>query len=402
MTKISENGGNCVFHDEACSNNAPQDETFPKHTPFIADINDEPPKYTLEAINQLSVTLSNQYKAMKPVIKIGEAVFAVNGDISFVSGVPKAGKSTITRVMIATALMSDVPPDCDTISMRTEFCQGRKVIYLDTEQNPADTQKMISSILGIAGLEKQPENFIALNLREFSHAENMDYLESLFYHHRDAYLWIIDGVTDFLPSANDETSGNILIRYLMKMSSLYDTCIVCLIHENSGNGNGKMRGHIGSEAARKCQGAISISYEEHAKVHSIKSTHFRGSKKIDPIYWKFNESGRPISCDAEETLKINTSENADQKKTSEMIRILDLAYKNVPEKGLTIDELKIKIDLHMEKKSNVKKDSLRTARDRIYKGMIDQYLISTEKDTIEGVERTVHYYNNPKGGNLDL
>ena len=121
-------------------------------------------KYDLEAIKKLGVTLSNQYKEMKPVIKIGEAVFAVNGDISFTSGLPKAGKSTITRFMIATALMPFIPPENDTISIRSEYCQGRKVIYLDTEQNPADTQKMIASILDIAGLDEQPENFIALNL----------------------------------------------------------------------------------------------------------------------------------------------------------------------------------------------------------------------------------------------
>jgi hypothetical protein len=57
-------------------------------------------KYNLDDIKKLSITLSNQYKEMKPVIRIGEAVFAVNGDISFTSGLPKAGKSTITRFMI--------------------------------------------------------------------------------------------------------------------------------------------------------------------------------------------------------------------------------------------------------------------------------------------------------------
>ena len=360
-------------------------------------------KYDLEAIKKLGVTLSNQYKEMKPVIKIGEAVFAVNGDISFTSGLPKAGKSTITRFMIATALMPFIPPEHDTISIRSEYCQGRKVIYLDTEQNPADTQKMISSILDIAGLEKQPENFIALNLRECSHSENMDYLKSLFHHYNDAYLWIIDGVTDFLPSANDETAGNEIIRYLMKMSSVNDTCIVCLIHENSGNGNGKMRGHIGSEAARKCQGAISVSYEDDKKVHSIKSTYFRGSKRIDPIYWQFNDSGKPVSCDADmiENIK-KVSEDKELGKSVEIIQILEKIYKNVGSQGLTSDILKSKLLLHVPTPKANSKDpqgASKKSRDRLFNTIRDRKILRTENETIEGIPREVYYYDNP---NLSL
>ena len=360
-------------------------------------------KYDLEAIKKLGVTLSDQYKEMKPVIKIGEAVFAVNGDISFVSGVPKAGKSTTTRVMIAGALMPFIPPDSDTLSIRTEYCQGRKVIYLDTEQNRADTQKMISSILDIAGLDHHPENFIALNLREFNYTENMDYLKSLFHHYRDAYLWIIDGVTDFLPSANDETAGNELIRYLMKMSSLNDTCIVCLIHENSGNGNGKMRGHIGSEAARKCQGAISISYEEDKKVHSIKSTHFRGSKRIEPIYWQFNDNGKPVSCDADMIENFNKiSEDKELGKSVEIIQILEKIYKNFYNQGLTSDVLKSKLLLHVPTPKASSKDpqsASKKSRDRLFITIRDRKILRTENENIDGSLREVYYYDSP---NLSL
>lgn len=360
-------------------------------------------KYDLEAIKKLGVTLSNQYKEMKPVIKIGEAVFAVNGDISFTSGLPKAGKSTITRFMIATALMPFIPPEHDTISIRSEYCQGRKVIYLDTEQNPADTQKMISSILDIAGLDKQPENFIALNLRECSHSENMDYLKSLFYHYNDAYLWIIDGVTDFLPSANDETAGNEIIRYLMKMSSVNDTCIVCLIHENSGNGNGKMRGHIGSEAARKCQGAISISYEDDKKVHSIKSTYFRGSKRIEPIYWQFNDNGKPVSCDAETVESIKQiAENKDLSKRNDLIELLENCFKNHKGQGLPTDILKNQIGIYLKtnpKNKNLKVDSIRTKRDRAFKDIVDFRLLRTETEKQNGTNRQVYFYDS---SNLEI
>lgn len=354
-------------------------------------------KYSFEEIEKLRVKLSNKYSEMKPVIRVGESTFGVSGDISFISGLPKAGKSTITRFMIATALMKEVPESCDTISIRSEYCKGKKVIYLDTEQNPSDTKKMINSILEIAGLDKEPENLIVLNLRECNHSENMDYLKSLFHYYNDAYLWIIDGVTDFLPTANDETASNEIIRYLMKMSTQNDTCIVCLIHENGGGGNGKMRGHIGSEAARKCQGAISIKYEEEKKVHSITSTHLRGSKRIDPIYWHFNEKGKPVSCSAEIIEKIEKlSEDKDLSKKYEYIQILDEVYKNIKGVGLQSDELKKQISIHAPKpKTNIKKASIAKQNVRLFKAITESSLLRIEDEKRDGIDRKIYYYESP-------
>lgn len=348
-----------------------------------------------EIINEHRVRTTNEYHTMDPVIYIGESLFGVSGDLSFISGLPKVGKSTITRFIIATALMKIIHEDDDVLSIRTQFCNGRKIVYLDTEQNRADTVKMIQSIMNIAKLDEEPENLIALNFRDFSHSENRETLKQLFEYYSDAYLWIIDGITDFLPSANDEVVSNELIRDLMKMSLVYNTCIVCLIHENGGS-NGKMRGHIGSEAARKCQGAISITYEEHAKVHAIKSTFFRGSRKIEPIFWEFNQNGRPVSCDAELVAQFNNPEIKDQKKVSEMTNILEKVYSKIQGQGLTIDELKTQIKLHMDRKPGVQADSLRKSRDRLYNSMLEQNLISSTIEERSGTERTVLYYNNPK------
>ena len=353
-------------------------------------------RYSLLDVEKLEVSMSGEYEEMKPIITVGEAVFGVNGDISFFSGLPKAGKSTISRMVAATSLMPEIPPECDTLSILTEYCQGRKVIYLDTEQNPRDTQKMVKSILDIAGLKEQPSNFIALNLREFSHSENMDYLKSLFHHYNDAYLWIVDGVTDFIPSSNDETAGNILVRYLMKMSSVNDTCIVCLIHENAGN-TGKMRGHFGSEAARKCQGAVSIAYEEDKKVHSIKSTYLRNSKKIEPIYWQFDKNGRPISCDAETVESINKIGNdKNYGKNAEMIETLEKVYKDIRGQCLTHDILKQKVILYAPSnpKNTNSKDAIRKRNDRLFKSILESSFLRLEFEIKDKIEQGVYYYDN--------
>lgn len=372
------------------------DNFIKKQNSFKQDIeNQETIKYSLSDIEKLEVSTSYEYEEMKPVIRIGEAIFGVNGDLSFISGLPKAGKSTSSMMIAATALMQVIPPDYDTLGIRSEYCQGKKVIYLDTEQNPRDTQKMVKSILSIAGLKEKPSNFIALNLREYNHSENMDYLKSLFHYYNDAYLWIVDGVTDFIPSSNDETAGNILIRYLMKMSSINDTCIVCLIHENTGN-SGKMRGHFGSEAARKCQGAVSIAYEEDKKSHSIKSIYLRNSRKIEPIYWHFNEDRRPVSCDAEMVESINKiGDDKNYGKNVKMIKILGKIYKETEGECLTYDILKLKVTLCTPSGDNFNKtkDAIRKQSDRLFNSILSSSLLRVEQEINNGIKQKVYYYD---------
>lgn len=287
---------------------------------------------SLENILSKRIDNSIVIKPIIPVTYIAGSRFAVKGDISMISGKPKAGKSTITKMVLATALMKEVPDDLDTLTIRSNYAGNDYVIYIDTEQNPADTFQFYNEVLEIAGQkENPPKNFIVLNWRDLDYTECMEHLVSLFHTLPNIHMIVLDGITDLIPSANDETSSVILVRYLMKESTLRNACIIAVIHENGESG--KMRGHIGAEAARKCQGTISIRYDDAKNVRVIKPLFLRRGKMFEDIYWNNNE-GIPQSCTAEIVEEFKNAENLEEKKNQEAKAIVQRMYLETPKAGL--------------------------------------------------------------------
>jgi predicted house-cleaning noncanonical NTP pyrophosphatase (MazG superfamily) len=327
-------------------------------------------------LNQILSKRINESVKINPIVPtvfIAESRFAVKGDISMISGKPKAGKSTITKMVLATALMADIPDGYDTLSIRSKYCEGQPVIYIDTEQNPADTLEFHQEVIKITGLKKTPDNFIVLNWRDFDYNECLNHLVAIFEQLKNIYMIVIDGITDLIPSSNDETSSVMLIRYLMKESTVRNTCVIACIHENGESG--KMRGHIGAEAARKCQGTISIRYDEAKGVRVIKPLFLRRGKMFEEIYWESNE-GIPRSCSAELTEKLKNEEALEDKRAKECTAILDLIYTKAPKQGFNSAELMKYTKIYQPAKNNESADACRKRASRYIETMKKLELIS--------------------------
>ena len=87
----------------------------------------------------------------------------------------------------------------------------------------------------------------------------------------------------------------------MIASDKLNTAIVLYLHENPGT-TGKLRGNLGSEAERKCGGAIAIKKIKEKGIHAIESKLIRGSSDFEPIFFRWNkELGRMASLDASES-----------------------------------------------------------------------------------------------------
>lgn len=333
---------------------------------------------SLEEILSKCINPSVKIAPIIPTVFIAGSRFAVKGDISMISGKPKAGKSTITKMILATALMKEVPPETDTLSIRSNYSEGKPVIYIDTEQNPADTLEFFNEVIKITGLPKAPENFVILNWRDFDYYQCLEHLVSIFENIKNIHMIIIDGITDLIPSSNDETSSVMLIRYLMKESTVRNTCVIACIHENGESG--KMRGHIGAEAARKCQGTISIRYDEGKGVRVIKPLFLRRGKMFDEIYWESNE-GIPKSCSAEITEKLKDAQTIENKRIAECEEILKQVYSKAPDMGLNALELMKYVKTYQPAKKLESPDACRKRASRYIDTMKKEELI-TEKENL--------------------
>lgn len=252
---------------------------------------------------------------LEPVVKIGGSVFAVKGDLSFIAGPPKSGKTNVCAAMLASCFTDRLDDSGDLLSIESEPAKEKPVIYIDTEQPKPYTQAMIRKILDLTGKEKEPENLYVINMREFTAQDRRVFLDQIFRDFENEHLYFIDGITDFIASVNDETESSEFINFLMRKSSEKQIPIICVMHENIGSG--KLRGHLGSEAERKCGGSIGIRKDREKQVHWIEAKLLRGTNDFDNVYFQWHPERKRFTL-ADDA--VNTIMRNEKKKTAEEVK----------------------------------------------------------------------------------
>ena len=321
------------------------------------------------------ITDKTNIKEIVPVVTISEAIFSIEGDISIIGGLPKAGKTSVSSFLLGTALMKDLPDGMDTISIRTTYCNGREVVYIDTEQPKAFTNKLRKSVKKLIGKDDQPDNLKIINLRKYPSEEKQKKVFEWMRVFPNAHLWIIDGVADLIKDPNDTKEAFDIIQKFMTKADELNTTIILYIHENPGT-SGKLRGNLGSEAERKCGGAITIKKHKDKGVHSIEAKLIRGSADFEPVFFRYDKPlGRMVSLDAAETSEIRkTTDKGKMKET----RLKEMAKHCLITGSMRFGEFSSKIRANAPQIDG-KAISDRTAATRI-KDMLDYGFITQNGD----------------------
>lgn len=256
-----------------------------------------------------------------PIIFINDRKIAVNGDISFITGQPKAGKTSIAAFIIATALMENIPSELDSLKIKSTYCKGKKIIYIDTEQPYSQTNKLRKRINRILGVEKEPENLHILNIRSISRKEKKDEVFSIIDSFKDdLHFIILDGIADLVKDPNIADESFDLIDDLMRKALSYNIPILAYIHLNPNSD--KVRGNLGSEADRKCGASVSIKKDSQTGIHSIESRYMRYDGDIETVHFRYDNEINDFR-----TLTGNEAKEAKDKEKLEKIEFLnDVAY----------------------------------------------------------------------------
>jgi hypothetical protein len=319
-----------------------------------------------------------------PIITIRDSVFAVKGDISVVGGLPKAGKTQVSAFMLATALVKERPLPFDSLEINSSFCEGKMVVYIDTEQPNSYTNKMRKQIKKILNVENQPDNLKIINLRKYDSEKKSEKVQELMKLWPDAHLWIIDGIADLIKDPNDtKESFGVIEKFMMKSNEL-DTAIVLYIHENPGT-SGKLRGNLGSEAERKCGGAITIKKIKDKGIHSIEAKLIRGGPDFDPVFFRYDVSlGRMVSLDANES---NEVKKTTDKATMKLNQRIELARRCLITGSLRSADL-VHAILSCVTEIEGKSIEIRTAEGRL-KQMKDMGIIKSNGDFYELADKYI-------------
>lgn len=195
--------------------------------------------------------------------------FSPLGGIQALSGQKKNGKSIFASILMATALSSG----SSTSRFATRFPGLRlrqstinllghepRVLYVDTEQEKENTDKVIERAKWLAEMESHVHNerLTIQWLRAIPEDEDpAEYRKQALLYAIDKVhpdLVLIDGIRDLVHDFNDIDESSKLINELMALSTKHNMCVWCTLHMNprpSNDDESKMRGHLGTELGNK-------------------------------------------------------------------------------------------------------------------------------------------------------
>lgn len=179
------------------------------------------------------------------------SVLATSGNFICFAGLPKTGKSTFISAIIASWAGNR-----EIFTFRA-FSHGKKLAIFDTEQTPFDFHRTVKRIKKLA---KTPDVFNSIDaylVREYGANEILGLINAYLKQSAGRTgMLVIDGILDCLNSFNDEAESKRLIRLLKRWASVYDCCIVTILHTSKQSGN--TLGHYGSMSDRYAQSTLTI------------------------------------------------------------------------------------------------------------------------------------------------
>ena len=179
---------------------------------------------------------------------------APRGDIHVVKAPQKNGKTFLLTLMMGAMLKGEY------LGLKCEI-QNPRLLFIDTEQHPRNTQLVYRRICRIAGLDGHAlhEQIRVLHMRgaqvpEIRHA----LLQEIVLYKPDVVY--LDGLVDCVIDPNDQAESKTYITELSKIALDHNCSIWSVLHVNPGTE--KMRGHLGTIMAQKVSDVLQCLKEK--------------------------------------------------------------------------------------------------------------------------------------------
>jgi hypothetical protein len=197
----------------------------------------------------------------KSIIALAGHSIGTPGNLVTIQGPVKSAKSTVLEGIIAAALKSTVAT-CDTFGICVADMGGLALLHFDTEQSKYDHDRLLRRSYRRAKRHDAAAWLHSFHLTGMDPAASWNMLalavKSAVKNHGAVVMILIDGIADFCKDPNDAEECFELVRKLHKLAVDRECVIVCVIHENPGNGGGKTRGHLGSQLDRKAETSLRL------------------------------------------------------------------------------------------------------------------------------------------------
>lgn len=239
------------------------------------------------AVYQARFKIGERLNDPRPMLTITEKrdyKIGGRGMIGVFTGHEKSGKSFVLSCIAASALKGG-----EVLNFRLNL-DGGKMLWFDTEQSSFFFYKTQERLFRIAEKEANPPYYDAFHLRKMSAAQRLEVIEYYVYNTPGLSCLVIDGFVDLIGDYNDLKLVQEFVQRLMKWSDEKNMLILGVIHVNKGDG--KIRGHIGSELKNKCDFVINTAKNE-SGFFTITNPTSRYGQFPDMDFTRESETGMP-------------------------------------------------------------------------------------------------------------
>ena len=248
---------------------------------------------TMSALKSCEVDFNNPPPVAQMVVSVNDVPLGTQGNILCITGGEGTGKSNYVTALIAGAIgQSDKNKDKVMDTLGVSVCENSKrkaILFYDTEQSEVQTYKNITNLLRRCGRETMPEYLKVYCLTGMSRKERLQAIiqsmDKFHYQFRGIHMVVIDGIADLIKGANDETESIAVVEELYRLTGIYNTCIVTILHFiPSGL---KLRGHLGSELQRRAAAILLIEKDTDPSVSVVKALKVRDGSPLDVPIMQF-------------------------------------------------------------------------------------------------------------------
>lgn len=253
------------------------------------------------------------------VIEIGGTPTLPKGNLIALSAKWKNGKTFLCDVLTAVFLGSERFAGC-----RTLFSQG-KVSFYDTEQAESDTSR-IRKVIDAMTPEGRRHDYDVYCLRPLNidpTSEDSDEITryefiSQTIAHDKPDLVFIDGIADLLYNYNDVIESQRLVNRLAALANEHNCAMVVVMHQNKGQRDKNMKGHLGTMLNQKCSDVFSV--EKCGGIFVVSNTISRHQPCGDFVF-KLSADGVPEDGMADRQQQLEIKRQDERAKLREQISI---------------------------------------------------------------------------------
>ena len=182
------------------------------------------------------------------------------GNFSVIVGLPGSRKS-----FLCTAIAGSYISPSGFMGMDNDNGPGR-LLWFDSEQAAGHVARIGRRLHRIAGLptDINSDSIIICMLREYSFDIRRKMVTMGIETYRPGFV-VVDGLADLISNANDPEQSDSITDELMRLTTEYNCHILTVVHSNFAAAD-RARGHLGGDAIRKCETAISVTAMEETSV----------------------------------------------------------------------------------------------------------------------------------------